>query len=171
MGLRLAHSDGLWQEEEQRLRVGLAVFPAALGAMEPLTEKRSPDGRLDLFVVHDGSPEAAREAVESLEAIGQVRGIPIAVTVLTPEALDAYSGSVPAGIFVASTGLGSARLRRWSERLRTLVFSPFAGDVEAGAVAGISVTDQILPYINRGQAQRAQIRFKTFFLEVAREYE
>ena len=69
---------------------------------------------------------------------------------------------------MTSVGVGAARLRAWSERFRTLVFSPFAGDVEAGAVAGIYVADRILPFINLRQAQRAGIRFKPFFLKVAR---
>jgi hypothetical protein len=171
IGLRAAHAQGLWQEEEQRLRVGVAVFPAVLGAVESLTDKRSSDGGLDVVVVHDGASGSARVAVENLNKIGEVRDLPLAVKVLTPDALDAYSGAAPAGIFVASKGSGSKRLRQWSERFGALVFSPFVGDVEAGAVAGISVSDQILPYVNRGQAQRARIRFKPFFLGVARQYE
>ncbi len=75
------------------------------------------------------------------------------------------------GIFVASLDVGGKRLRLWSERHRTLVFSPFAGDVEAGAVAGIHVADRILPFVNLPQAHRAEVRFKPFFLDVAHRYE
>jgi hypothetical protein len=43
--------------------------------------------------------------------------------------------------------------------------------VEEGAVAGIYVADRILPQVNLAQARRARLRFKSFFLEVARPYE
>ena len=76
-----------------------------------------------------------------------------------------------AGVFVASVAVGGARLQAWSERLQTLVFSPFAGDLEAGAVAGLYVADRVLPFINAPQARRAGLRFKPFFLKVARQYE
>jgi hypothetical protein len=173
LGLRMASADtpALWQEEAQRFRVGLKIFPACLGALEALADSLAPDGSLPVVVVYEGSDETARQAVSNLEEIDRVRGFALNVRLLSASTLDAYSGARPGGVFVASVGVSSARLRSWSERHQTLVFSPFAGAVEAGAVAGIHVADRILPYINMTQAQRAHVRFKPFFLEVARKHD
>lgn len=166
-----AFAGPLWQEEAQRLQVGLKVFPAVLGALTALEGRRSSDGSLEVIVVHEGSDETARQAALDLRAIGQVRGLPLSVEVLEATALDKLRAAPLGGIFVASVGISARRLSAWSERLQTLVFSPFAGDVEAGAVAGIHVTDQILPFVNLKQARRAGVEFKPFLLQVARRHE
>lgn len=165
-----AWTQSLWQEEEQRFRVGLKLFPAVLGAVDDLEYKRTSGGKLEIRVVYEGSDDVAREAAAALRDIGRIREIPLNVQTLSAEALDAED-AVLGGIFVASVDVGGKRLRRWSERHRALVFSPFAGDVEAGAVAGIHVADRILPFVNLPVAQRAQVRFKPFFLKVVRPYE
>lgn len=157
----------LWQEEEQRFRVGLNLFPACLGAVESLDDHLAPDGSLQVLIVYEGSEQTALQALSSLGTTDRVRGYPVEMRILPSSALDEYSGARPAGIFVASVGLDPARLRAWSERYRALVFSPFAGAVEAGAVAGIHVADRILPAVNLTQARRARISFKPFFLKVA----
>ena len=72
-GLRLGQHAGsvggepLWREDEQRLRVGLKVFAAVLGAQEALAEKRSPDGDLEIVVACEGSAETARQAGTDLQ--------------------------------------------------------------------------------------------------------
>ncbi|KAA6183847.1 hypothetical protein F2Q65_14415 [Thiohalocapsa marina] len=157
----------LWQEEQQRLRVGLKLFPAVLDAQQELATKRRDDGMLEIAVVYRTSDQAARQAAAALEALDKVQDIPIAVSVLTVEQLQDNGARHIGAIFVASSGLEPELLRRLSEHHRVLVFSPFAGDVAAGAVAGIHVADRILPAINPAQAGRAGLNFKPFFLRVA----
>lgn len=161
----------LWQEEEQRFQVGLKIFPACVGALEDLQDKVAREGTLAIRIVYVGSESATREAVSALNDIGRIRGIPLSVRAISAESMDTDDTGPIGGIFVASVDVGGARLRSWSERHRTLVFSPFIGDVEAGAVAGIHVADRILPFVNLPQAARAKLRFKPFFLKVARSYE
>jgi hypothetical protein len=173
MGLQANPASGgsLWQEDEQRFRVGLKIFPAVLGALEGLEAKRSPDGALTVVVAYEGSAETADQAASDLRDMGQIHDLPLNVTTMTATALDKYAGAPIGGIFVASVGIGTQRLRAWSAQHRALVFSPFAGDVEAGAVAGIHIADQIRPYVNAAQAERAGLRFKAFFLQAARQHE
>lgn len=161
----------LGQEEQQRLGVGLELFPALLGALESLADKASADGTLLVAVTHLGSPDSARRAAAALGAMAQIRGHPVRLISLDAEDLDDYQAAPLAGVFVASPHLEGARLRAWSERLGALVFSPFAGAVESGAVAGVHVSDQILPFVNLRQAARAGVRFRPFLLRVARRYE
>lgn len=167
----LAQTPTLWEEEQQRFRVGLKVFPACLGAVENLDDRLASDGSLQVLVIYEGSDATARQAVTSLNGIGKVRGLTLNAKALSVTAIDEDREADVSAIFVASVGLGSRYLRAWSERYRALVFSPFDGEVEAGAVAGLYVADRILPYINLAQSQRAGIRFKPFFLQVARQYD
>lgn len=166
-----AQGDSLWQEDDQRLRVGLKLFPAVLGAMESPDEETAGNRALRVAVVSEGSSEGADRATSALRAISQIRGRKLRVVALDAKDLDTFPGGDFSGVFVATPGFSGARLRAWSERLRTLVFSPFPGDVEAGAVAGIHVSDQILPLLNLPQARRAGVRFRPFLLRVARRYE
>ncbi|AFL74440.1 hypothetical protein [Thiocystis violascens] len=171
MPVARAETSALWQEDAQRLRVGLKLFPACLGALESLDDVLAQNDSLRVLVVYEGSDAPARQAVSSLETIDRIRGHPLRASILSARELDQGSGGLAAGIFIASVGLDPRRLRTWSERYRILVFSPFAGAVEEGAVAGIYVADRILPHINIAQARRAHIRFKPFFLQVARQYQ
>ncbi|EXJ14971.1 PUTATIVE TRANSMEMBRANE PROTEIN [Imhoffiella purpurea] len=153
------------------MEVGLKVFPACVSALESLDPHLDPHGRLLVLVVYEGSNAAARQAAGSLESAKKIRGHPLLVRVLSAADLDAYAGPRPGAIFIASIGLEPHRLRNWSERLQTLVFSPFADAVEEGAVAGIHVSDRIQPAVNLAQADRAGIRFKPYFLKEARYHE
>jgi hypothetical protein len=165
-----AWTQSLWQEEEQRFRVGLKLFPAVLGAVEDLEDKRAASGQLEIRVVYEASDAVAREAASVLQRIGRIHEMPLNVQTLSAEELESDESRL-AAIFVADVDIGGKRLSLWSERHRALVFSPFAGDVEDGAVAGIHVADHILPFVNLSRAKRAEVRFKPFFLRVARRYE
>ncbi|MBK5940873.1 YfiR/HmsC family protein [Halochromatium roseum] len=129
--------------------------------------QRNADGVLEIAVAYRASEQAAKQAARALEQLGQVQEIALAVTILPVERLAANPERSLAAIFIANSGLEPALLRRLSERYQVLVFSPFEGDVAAGAVAGIHVADRILPAINLEQARRAGLSFKPFFLGIA----
>lgn len=161
----------LWEEDAQRLRIGLKLFPACLGALESFPSSATRAGAWRVVVVHRGDPDTAREARAALAALGSVRGLPLSARVAEVEELEALDEAAVSAIFVVSLELESSRLRAWSERYGVLVFSPFAGDVERGAVAGIAVGERIQPAVNLTQAARAALVFKPFFLRVARQHE
>jgi hypothetical protein len=166
-----ADNSGLWNEQKARLRIGQKLFPACLAARTSLDARLTPDGKILVLVVYRDAPGDASETVDRLQAIASLRNHPLRVIALSAVDLDHYNGAQPAGVFITSIGIEPQRLRDWSERHQTLVFSPFEGDVEHGAVAGIAVTGQVLPLVNLTQARRAGLRFKPFFLDVAERYE
>ncbi|NEV61947.1 hypothetical protein [Thiorhodococcus minor] len=166
-----AESSGLWQEDEQRLQVGLKLFPAFLGALEDLDRYRTQDGSLHVLVLFQGVRGPAMEVADRLAEVDRVRGVPLSLEVVRGDEMNGYAGPRPAAIFVASVEADRGNLGSWSERYGVLVFSPFGGAVEEGAIAGLYVADRILPYVNVRQAARAKVRFKPFFLQVARRYE
>lgn len=170
--LRSGYPDpGLWPEQEQRVHVGTKLFPACLSADQDLADKTTPEGELRLLVVHRDALEDAKEVAEALQRVGSAAGLPLRVEILQGGAVARYSGGRVAGIFLATPNADEGQLPAWPGRFHALVFSPFLGDVERGAVAGLQVTDRILPAVNLPQAARAGVRFKPFFLKVAKIYD
>jgi len=166
-----AQADGLWEDDRQRLNIGLKLFPACLAADQGLADKRDERGRLLVLTLHGDSPRAADTVASDLRGVGEVQGYPLEVAVVPADRLADYRDRKVAAMFLATPGMALASIVAEARGHRALVFSPFPGDVERGAVAGIQVTDRILPYVNLRQAERAQIRFKPFFLRVAASYE
>ena len=166
-----AYPQVLWPEDEQRLHVGLKLLPAFLAADQDLAAKATPEGRILVLVVHRDAPESALDVVAELRRVEKIGELPIKVEIIRTDQLASYQGTRVAGIFLSTPDAGGQDLESWAERFHALVFSPFVGDVERGAVAGIYVAERILPYVNPDQAQRAGIRFKPFFLKVAKPYE
>lgn len=123
-------TQSLWQEEEQRFRVGLKLFPAVLGAVEDLEDKRASDGQREIRVVYEGSDTIARDAASALRGIGRIREIPLNVQTLSAEALDADNAQL-GGIFVASIDVGASGfaagrsvIAPWSSRPSRVMWRP-----------------------------------------------
>jgi hypothetical protein len=166
-----AGADTLWEEDRQRLNVGLKLFPACLAADQGLAQRADPQGRLRVLVLHPHSLQRAEEVAADLRAVEWAGQSPLEVTAISLEQLADYQDQRLAAIFVAAPGLPDAVIEQGAAAFRTLLFSPFPGDVERGAVAGIQMSDRILPYVNLRQAARAGIVFKPFFLRIAARHE
>jgi len=166
-----AAAETVWDEDRQRLNIGIKLFPACLAADQALASKLDDKGHLVILVLHTDAPALAAAVAEELRSLEKVQDLPLAIRVITPDQLAAFDGQRIAALFVAAPGVPSELFERVVRGHRALLFSPFAGDVERGAVAGIELSDRILPYINLRQAEAAQIRFKPFFLRVAAHYE
>ena len=165
------HAQSLWYEDQQRLNVGLKLFPAFLDADRNLDHRIGASGELPLLIVHEDQPQAADSAAASLRALATIRGLPIRPEIVTAAQLAQLPNRPVAGIFVATSGIPRALLEQWTRHYQVLVFSPFVGDVERGAVAGIYVSDRILPYLNPAAAQHANLEFTPLFLRIAKRHE
>ena len=163
----LAIAGTLWEEERQRLTIGMRLFPAVLAADLNLSQRRDADGQLQVLILHDGQHEAAAQVQRALQALASVQQHPLEVQIVTLEQLSEYPQRPIAAIFVAAPIAQRGLYPRLLSDYSTLTFSPFDGDVERGAVAGIRITDRILPLVNLEQAEQAAIAFKPFFLRVA----
>lgn len=162
----------LWEEEQQRLQIGLKLFPAYLGALEEVPASAGSQGAWHIVIVHRDDPETAVEVRDALEAVPRVQGLPLRVKIVDVVSFGhRFHSAMVNAIFVASVDFSAHDLRAWSEQHQTLVFSPFSGDVERGAVAGLYVAERILPYINLIQTSRAGLSFSPLFLRIAHHIE
>ncbi|WP_022669170.1 hypothetical protein [Desulfospira joergensenii] len=107
-----------------------------------------------------------------MEDNGRIHGIPIRVEVTTDTSLEQYSKEPPAGIFlVQEISDDLERVINFGKLHKIIVFSPFEGDVEAGVLGGIHISERMLPYINQRTLDASGIKIKPFFLRVSKHYE
>lgn len=156
---------------QRRVLVGLKLFPAVLAASQAL----EPDSTLPsirIFIVYQDDENSAEKLAETLRDIGEIKGNPLVVETLPIDLLPQHRGDPPFGLFIAQRNEDDVEMiSRYGRDHNIITFSPFRGDVEKGILAGIVISDRILPYINRQTLAALPIGLKAFFLKVAEIYE
>jgi len=163
-------------DEEQVVQIGLRLFRTLLAADEDLTQKVGPDGVLELVLLHRGDARAAESFAEALGASGHgdqqgtVKGIELRVRISDDPTLAAFSQDPPAGVYLvqrlSDQALSSAS--GWAAAHHRLLFSPFDGDVERGASAGVAIGVRVQPYLNRPMLDRSGVRLKDLLFKVSK---
>jgi hypothetical protein len=156
----------------RRVLVGLKIFPAVLAASEAL--ERAPAMRqMRVLLVYHDDPDYAEELAVSLRGIGRIKNIPLRVETAPIHALqEPRQGPPPFGVFVCQRSAEEiALIAGYGRQHGTITFSPFRGDVEQGILAGIAISDRILPLLNKQTLAELPLGLKAFFLRVAEIYE
>ncbi|MCB1916604.1 MAG: YfiR family protein [Rhodocyclaceae bacterium] len=160
------------EQDARRLAVGINLFPAVLAADQDIAAKRDGSGPLRLLLVHRDEGALIEELAATLRDKGAIRGIPLHVEIVAVDNLAAFEGEQAAGVFLAQRlGEDIAAILNFSRRHQLLTFSPFEGDVERGVVAGMAVSDRVMPYVNVEAISASGLRIKPFFLKIAERYE
>lgn len=157
-------------QQERRVRTGARLMLALLAADVDLEAKTRDRGQIEV-VVYGRDPQLRSIVGQTLSPTkGEapaVRSLPLAIVHLDHEpGIDLR----PQALFVASP-LDRAELDRliaWSIREGVILYSPFEGDVERGALAGLSIEAKVLPMLNRRTLEASGIRLKPFFVKVAK---
>ena len=157
-----AHADS---QDERRVRTGARVFRTLLLADVALERKAASDGTLDIAIYADGA--GIDELTPLIQPAGNTRAPQIALRRVERLGEDTPP---PIGLFLA-TPLAGAELDRviaWSIRHGVILYSPFEGDVERGATAGLSIEAKVLPFVNQRTLDASGVELKPFFLKVAK---
>ncbi len=157
--------------EQPRVLAGLDLFPILLSADVHIEEKKA-GNELILLLVYDDEVEMAQKTANHLGSTKAIRGIPLRIDLIDYKSLGQYDEE-PAGIFLVQH-LDSDRFNsilEYGREKKIIVLSPFEGDVEKGATAGIFVGFRIYPYINAASLKLSGIEIKPFFLRIAKLYE
>lgn len=161
----------LWADQaDRRVLIGLKVFPAVVAANQsrPQGHQRS----VRLLVVYLDDRALAERTAARLRQIDSVREQPVRIQVSRYDRLPENGRPPVAGIFLAQwLNHRLEPVLQYARQHRTVLFSPFEGDVERGVMSGLSVRDRILPYVNVAALEAAGVRLKPFFMEVARRHE
>ena len=156
---------------EQRLNIGLSLFPRIVAVDQGLAAKLD-NGHVRVALVSEGDHTLAYRLSKKLKRkTSTLAGHPLTVELAEPD--DLIGGPPPTAVFVAGP-LSEGRFRRLADYLtrhRRLLFSAIPGDVERGAMAGISVTSRVLPYFNIPALEAAGIRIDPRVLAISKRHE
>ena len=166
-------------QSDRRARAGIKLFRAMLAADLDISEKIGDDGSLTLLIVYNRDSHTADEFALDMNKTGKsgkpalIRKLPVKVEMSDSALLDKNLKTSYAGIFVAEP-LKEETLQRlidYSINKKTILYSPFEGDVEKGVLGGISVEAKVQPYVNIKTLEKSGIRIKPFFMKVSKSYE
>jgi hypothetical protein len=160
------------ERDVRRAWVGLELFPTLLAADMDIASRQDASGALPILLLYGDDPSLALDMADRLRKIDRIRGLSLRVETAGLDEFDQLTDASPAGIFLTqSAGSDLERVAAFCRERGILLFSPFEGDVESGATAGIRVTDRIQPYVNLEAVRAAGLRLKPFFLQLAVVYE
>lgn len=162
------------QDESRRILLGLNFFPNVLSVDEGILDKRTPEGLLRVLLLYRELPEAAQRLAAALRReAATIKKVPVEV-VVEASAAQAFAGpSRPCGIFLTEY-LPDAQFRavlRLAAENRVIVFSPFEGDMERGATAGLSISSKIRPALNTTTLERSRISIHEMFVRLSKLYD
>ena len=153
-------------QDERRVRTGARVFRTLLLADVALERKAASDGTLDI-AIYAGDGAGLDELTPLIQPAGNTRAPQMALRRVEQLGEDTRP---PIGLFLATPLVGSEldRLIAWSIRHGVILYSPFEGDVERGATAGLSIEAKVLPFVNQRTLDASGVELKPFFLKVAK---
>lgn len=163
-----SHPIGADEAEERLIHVGLKIFPAVIAANTAL-EKIPPEEILKIVILYRDNKAFAEQLAETLRTVSNIKGHMLEIKTLTVSQLSLHPP--PNALFLSQHMDEKLReIITYSITHNTISFSPFRGDVERGILAGIAVSDRILPYINLHTLSRQGLELKPFFMKVAETY-
>ena len=166
-------------QSERRAKTGVKVFRAMLAADLDIAEKKGKDGTLPLLIVFNSNVNSAEELGKALKEGGKdgkpalIRDIPAKAFLTGGDGLDEQLKNSYAGIFLAEPQKEETlrQLVDYSIKNKIILYSPFEGDVEKGALGGLSVEAKVQPYVNMKSLEMSGVRIKPFFIKVSKRYE
>ena len=155
----------------QRIWAGLELFPTVLSADSNLKDK-TVGGKLRLVLIYGDEESRARQMARSLKEKKSIRGVPVSVATENIDSFLSHPGKADTSAIFLTEKIDDRifPLVEYGIQNNLIVFSPFDGDVEDGATAGIFIRDRILPYVNVETLEKSDIRLKQLFLKVAKKY-
>ena len=166
-------------QETIRIRIGLKLFRAILAADTHIDAKQNTDARLTLAVIYKNNKQQADVYTDMLQNLGKgqkqgkIKGIPITVQAISTDHLEQLASTPFAGIYIVEELDNSSlqQLVNYAIEHHIISYSPFAGAVEQGISAGLSIGARVKPYINLQTLRRSELQLKPFFLKVSKHYE
>ncbi len=158
--------------DDRRVRTGARLVRALLAADEDASGRAKASGQLavQVYAGANASVDAIIPLIAPMGDAGptKVRGLPVRVT--RAQRLPPDSEPLPTVVFLA-VPLDSAEfseLLAWCIANGVVLYSPFEGDVERGATAGLSVQAKVQPFLNLATLEASRIKLRPFFLDHSR---
>ncbi|MDY6972146.1 MAG: hypothetical protein SV775_07435 [Thermodesulfobacteriota bacterium] len=165
---------GRVEDQQRRLLLGLNFFPNVVAVDEDILAKSTASGKLRLVLVYSDDRERAERLARRLKRkVRTVKRAPVEIAVTDDPVREFSPSNRPAGLFLTEWFSDPAfqKIIRFGIREQLIVFSPFVGDVERGATAGLYIGTKIRPSLNLSTLQASDIRIHKVFRRLSKHYE
>jgi len=160
------------ERSNRRILTSLEWFPKIINIDRELSQKRTPQGNLNVVFVYQNNREAVERIAKNFQQrfprIGQYT---VQVLIVNTQVLPSlnYVSAVFIGELLNKSEIKT--ILKYAENERVLIFSPFKGDVEKGIASGIATAGRIQPYFNKSALRRANLMLDEHVLNSAKLYE
>jgi ABC-type uncharacterized transport system substrate-binding protein len=163
------------EEEKRRVDISLSIFPRIVAVDNNFREKLVLDNKVQLLFLYSNNEKRAEDlAVRIAKKARNIGGMNVMASAKNINSiLGADQKIKPTAIFI-SERLSKDDLDKvmdYAASENRLVFSPFSGDVERGAMVGISVTNRVKPYFNLAALKRSNIVINALLMKMSKRYE
>jgi hypothetical protein len=160
--------------DERRIQISLAVFPRIIAVDNNFREKLSVNNTVQLIFVYEHDKNKALQQIDTLnKKITNVAGLPFSASALSSDELTDGNVTTPTAIYFAEQ-LSDKRFEAvmdYATKAGRIVFSPYLGDVERGATAGIAITSRVKPYFNMQTLERSQVEINALLMQMSKRYD
>lgn len=156
------------------LQLGVKMFPTLVGGNLDLESQKSDSGNLLLLVLFHDNRSAAEGVVNRLQAsVRVILKYGIDVQAVDARNVSLFQPQPVAGIFLAESMAPALRasVQEFGNIKKSIVFSPFEGEVQQGILSGLSIATQVKPALNLVTLRASGIRMNPLFFKVAKTYE
>jgi hypothetical protein len=154
------------EHPEPRVKIGLNLISSIIAANKNLSTTE-PSGPLIIYLVYFNGEQLARQTEPFFNTEKKVRGHQISTRVISLSQLLDTRIKPNDAIFLVEKTDNLEPLIRYSREHQVILFSPFRGDVKKGVMAGLQITNNVLPVVNLSALKKANIGLKAFFLRIA----
>lgn len=160
--------------DERRVKISLSIFPRVIIVDDHFRDKVTDNNVINLAFVYDKDRARAQDLRKLfLKKSQTVAGMTLKVKPVAADNVTDLEEPSFTALFVTER-IGDeqfGKLVEYATRRHLVLFSPFSGDVERGATAGISVTSRVKPYFNIGTLERSQIEINSLLMNMSKRYE
>jgi hypothetical protein len=163
------------EEDQRRVDISLSIFPRIVAVDNDFREKLVDKNKVQLLFLYAENKKRAENLAEKMEEENKnIGGMGVMVSALSiSSATKEKEEKKPTAIFI-SERLSDDDLKKviaFAEAENRIVFSPFSGDVERGAMVGISVTNRVKPYFNLTALRRSKVDINALLIKMSKIYE
>jgi hypothetical protein len=159
---------------DRRVQISLPIFPRIVAVDDNFKKKLMPKDKVLLVFLYESDKDNAVKLAESLRAkLNNVAGLKFTAQAVSVRDQLADTNSVPTALFVTErfSEKTFVPVLEYSVKQQRILFSPFVGDVERGATAGISITSRVKPFFNVKTLQRAEIKINPVLMKLSKRHE
>ncbi len=158
---------------DRRVHVGLKLFRMLIAADLEQQDKLDHNGKFLVHLIYANDSFSAQKMQSSLaDDFSTLKNLSTNITTV-PLDTQLRSNTPPAAIFITQqlNQHELLQLLTYCKQHRILLFSPFAGDVEKGVLAGVSVEATIKPLLNQTTLNTSNFKINDFYVRTAKLYE